>query len=45
MRFIVQKEKNQKTLSRKDSEMYHAKALHLSSMFLPKDCPLVIHVT
>ena len=25
--------------------MYHAKALHLSSVFLPKDCPLVQHIT
>ena len=25
--------------------MYHAKALHLCGLFLPKDCPLVQHVT
>jgi hypothetical protein len=30
---------------RKDSEGYHAKALHLSSIFLPKECPLVQHLT
>ena len=28
----------------KDSEMWHAKALHTSSTFLPGDCPLVSHV-
>lgn len=28
----------------KDSEMWHAKALHTSSTFLPADCPLVSHV-
>lgn len=25
--------------------MYHAKALHICSLFLPKECPLVQHVT
>jgi hypothetical protein len=25
--------------------MYHAKALHISSLFLPKDCPLVQHIS
>jgi hypothetical protein len=25
--------------------MYHAKALHISSIFLPKQCPLVQHIT
>jgi hypothetical protein len=25
--------------------MYHAKALHISSIFLPKPCPLVQHIT
>ena len=25
--------------------MYHAKALHISSLFLPKECPLVQHIT
>ena len=29
---------------KKDSEMWHAKALHTSSTFLPGDCPLVSHV-
>lgn len=32
-------------LFKKDSEMWHAKALHTSSVFLPSDCPLVSHVT
>jgi len=26
--------------TKKDSEAYHAKALHIGLMFLPKDCPL-----
>lgn len=25
--------------------MYHAKALHIASLFLPKTCPLVQHIT
>lgn len=25
--------------------MYHAKALHICSLFLPKECPLVQHIT
>jgi len=45
MRFIIQKQKQQKSLQKKDSEMYHAKALHISSLFLPKECPLVQHIT
>lgn len=46
MRYIIQKQPNNKTssISKKDSEMYHAKALHISSLFLPKECPLVQHV-
>ena len=46
MRFIMQKQDNHKhtSVTKKDSEMYHAKALHISSVFLPKDCPLVMHV-
>ena len=36
MRFIIQKQKGQKSVTKKDSEMYHAKALHISSIFLPK---------
>ncbi len=30
--------------ARKDSEAWHAKALHLSSTFLPPECPLVVHI-
>lgn len=45
MRFIIQKQKQQKSLQKKDSEMYHAKALHICSLFLPKECPLVQHIT
>ena len=37
--------KGLKQLTKKDSEMYHAKALHISSLFLPKTCPLVQHIT
>ena len=33
MRFLMQKVKNQYT--KKDSESFHAKALHISSLFLP----------
>jgi len=41
----MQKQENHKNaLTKKDSEMYHAKALHISSLFLPKHCPLVMHV-
>ena len=50
MRFIMQKVKNSSSqslssMSKKDSETYHAKALHICSLFLPKECPLVQHVT
>lgn len=42
MRFILQKQAGKGSqIVKRDSEMYHAKALHLSSIFLPKDCPLV----
>ena len=45
MRFLMQKNLSSKsTITKKDSEMYHAKALHISSLFLPKNCPLVLHV-
>lgn len=27
-------------MTKKDSEAFHAKALHIGLMFLPKDCPL-----
>ena len=47
MRFIIQKTRSGRgnNLTKKDSEMYHAKALHICSLFLPKECPLVQHVT
>ena len=40
MRLMSQTKKN----ARKESECYHAKAVHLSSIFLPKECPLVQHL-
>lgn len=29
----------------KDSEVWHAKAIHIASYFLPNDCPLIQHIT
>lgn len=29
----------------KDSELWHAKAIHIASYFLPSDCPLIQHIT
>jgi len=31
--------------SLKDSECWHAKAIHIASFFLPSDCPLIQHIT
>lgn len=49
IRFILQKELlgDTKLITKKDSESYHAKALHISLLFLPEDCPLsqYIHQT
>jgi hypothetical protein len=42
MRFLMQKPNSNYT--KKDSEAFHAKALHISSLFLPADCPLVNHI-
>jgi hypothetical protein len=42
MRFLMQKQNSQ--IHKKDSEAFHAKALHISSLFLPHDCPLVTHI-
>lgn len=42
MRFLMQKQNSQ--VHKKDSEAFHAKALHISSLFLPHDCPLVTHI-
>ena len=43
LRFLTSNSKDPK-FHQKDSEMWHAKALHTSSTFLPSDCPLVSHV-
>jgi len=41
IRFILQKElSDQKGGTKKDSESYHAKSLHIALLFLPNDCPL-----
>jgi hypothetical protein len=29
---------------KKDSEMWHAKAMHITCTFLPTECPLVVHI-
>lgn len=42
LRFLSQKEKAEFT--KKDSEMWHAKALHTACLFLPEECPLVNHI-
>ena len=42
LRFLINEENSSNF--KKDSEMWHAKALHTSSTFLPSDCPLVSHV-
>lgn len=42
MRFLMQKQSS--AFTKKDSETFHAKALHISSLFLPHDCPLVMHI-
>ena len=42
MRFLLSSlPPNQQSDAKKDSEAWHAKSLHLSSTFLPPDCPLV----
>jgi len=42
MRFLMQKSST--SFNKRDSEAFHAKALHISTVFLPPDCPLVQHV-
>ncbi len=42
MRFLMQKNNTQ--INKKDSEAFHAKALHISTLFLPNECPLVTHI-
>jgi hypothetical protein len=36
---------NPSKYSIKDSEIWHAKAIHIASYFLPNDCPLIQHIT
>jgi hypothetical protein len=42
LRFLSQKEGS--GVTKKDSEMWHAKSLHTACLFLPEDCPLVNHI-
>ena len=35
---------NPSKYSIKDSEIWHAKAIHIASYFLPNDCPLIQHI-
>lgn len=44
MRFLMQKGVTHSVTSKKDSEAFHAKALHISTLFLPSECPLVSHI-
>ena len=45
IRFIIQKElMDVKSITKKDSEAYHAKSLHISLLFLPPDCPLAQYI-
>lgn len=52
MRFLMQKNvsgsgsttNSMSNVTKKDSEAFHAKALHISTLFLPSECPLVSHV-
>lgn len=37
-------EKPNAKVTKKDSEMWHAKSLHTACLFLPEDCPLVGHI-
>jgi len=43
LRFLSQKEA-ETGVSKKDSEMWQAKSLHVAATFLPEDCPLVTHI-
>ena len=36
---------NKEKYSLKDSEIWHAKAIHIASYFLPNDCPLILHIS
>ncbi len=45
MRFLMNKSDPAKSAElKRDSEAWHAKALHIGSLFLPPDCPLISHV-
>ena len=50
MRFLMAKTTGQTvntgklSITKEDSEAYHAQALQISSLFLPAECPLVSHV-
>jgi hypothetical protein len=43
LRFLAVLNPHQYTL--KDSEIWHAKAIHISSYFLPNECPLISHIS
>jgi hypothetical protein len=43
LRFLSSKEA-ETGVSKKDSEMWQAKSLHIAGFFLPEDCPLVTHI-
>lgn len=43
LRFLAVLSPNKYSL--KDSEIWHAKAIHIASYFLPNDCPLIQHIT
>ncbi len=43
MRFLIAKSSDL-DFNKKDSEAWHAKAMHIACCFLPNDCPLVIHI-
>jgi hypothetical protein len=43
LRFLAMLNPNKFNL--KDAEIWHAKAIHISSFFLPNDCPLTQHIT
>jgi hypothetical protein len=43
LRFLSVLKPSQFTL--KDSEVWHAKAIHLASYLLPNECPLTQHIT
>jgi len=43
LRFLAVLHPQQYTI--KDSELWHAKAIHLASFFLPNECPLTNHIS